>query len=152
MMAAGFSLEREKLEEFRDFVGKYVVEKIGTEALTPLLEVDATLDAKGASLELAEALEKLEPFGAGNPEPKIILKNVVISKPALVGIGHVRCILSSKNGASIKGMAFRVGDNDIGQAMLNSKGEVFDVAGVLRKDTWGGRSSVQFLIDDIRRC
>ena len=152
MMAAGFSLEREKLEEFRDFVGQYVVEKIGTEALTPLLEVDATLDAKGASLELAEALEKLEPFGAGNPEPKIILKNVVISKPALVGIGHVRCILSSKNGASIKGMAFRVGDNDIGQAMLNSKGEVFDVAGVLRKDTWGGKSSVQFLIDDLRRC
>lgn len=151
-MAAGFSLTEDKLEEFRAFVGNYVIERIGGEALTPVVEIDAALDVGGATLELAEALEKLEPYGAGNPEPRLVLKNVMISKASLVGIGHVRCVLVSKNGASIKGMAFRVGDNDIGHTMLNARGEVFDVAGVLRRDTWGGRNSVQFLIDDIRRC
>ncbi len=151
-MAAGFSLTEDKLEEFRAFVGNYVIERIGGEALTPVVEIDAALDVGGATLELAEALEKLEPYGAGNPEPRLVLKNVMISKASLVGIGHVRCVLVSKNGASIKGMAFRVGDNDIGHTMLNARGEVFDVAGVLRRDTWGGRNSVQFLIDDIRKC
>lgn len=151
-MAAGFSLNEDKIEEFRKFVGEYVVEKIGGEAIIPVIEVDASLDAAGATLDLAESLEQLEPFGAGNAEPKLLLTNVRVSKASLIGVGHVRCILSSANGGSIKAIAFRVADNDIGQALLNSKGEVFDVVGQLRKDTWGGRISVQFLIEDMKKC
>lgn len=151
-MAAGFSLEESKIEDFRKFVGEYVVSKIGEEAITPVLEIDAVLDVAGATKELAKALDGLEPYGAGNPEPKLMLKNVYIIRPSLVGIGHVRCVLSSDSGGSLKGMAFRVGDNDIGQAMLNSKGERFDVVGVLRRDCWQGRDDVQFIIEDIRKC
>lgn len=153
MMAAGFSLEENKLEEFKKFVGEYVVEKIGGEAIIPVLEIDACLDVGGANAGLADYLEKLEPFGAGNPEPKLMLKNVQIVKPSLIGVGHVRCILTSENGGSIKAMAFRVGDNQIGSAMLNAKGEKFDVVGVLRHDRWGGRQDVvQFIIDDLRKA
>lgn len=151
-MAAGFSLEEDKIEEFRAFAGRYVVEKIGNEAITPVLDVDAVLDAAGANVEMIDYLEKLEPYGAGNKEPLIMLKNVRLIKPALVGVGHVRCILSSDNGGSLKGMAFRVGDNDIGQAMLTAKGDSFDVVGVLRRDRWQGRNEAQFIIEDIRRA
>jgi len=151
-MAAGFSLEEDKLEEFRRFVGQYVVEHIGGEAITPVLEIDASLDAAGATVELADSLAQLEPFGAGNAEPKLMLRQVKVSKAALVGVGHVRCVLSSSNGGGVKAMAFRCADNDIGQALLTSKGEVFDVAGVLRKDNWMGRNNVQFIIDDIRKA
>ena len=150
-MAAGFSLNEDKIEEFCKFAGEYVVEKIGGEAITPVIEVDASLDAAGATLELAESLEQLEPFGAGNAEPKLLLTNVRVSKASLIGVGHVRCVLSSANGGSLKAIAFRVADNEIGHALLNSKGEVFDIVGQLRKDTWGGRVSVQFLIEDMRR-
>lgn len=151
-MAAGFSLEKEQIEAFRDFVGQYVVEKIGSEAVTPVLDIDAELDAAGANLELVDYLEKLEPYGAGNKEPLIVLKNVHLIKPTLIGVGHVRCVLSSANGGSLKAMAFRVGDNDIGHAMLTAKGENFDVAGVLRRDRWQGRNEVQFILSDIRRA
>lgn len=150
-MAAGFSLNEDKIEEFRKFAGEFVVQHIGGEALTPVIEVDAALDAAGATVELADCLEKLEPFGSGNGEPKLLLKNARVSKPGLVGIGHVRCSLLSANGGSIKAMAFRAADNDIGKTLLTAKGEVFDVVGVLRKDTWGGRNSVQFIIEDVRR-
>lgn len=149
-MAAGFSLEESKIEEFHKFVGEYVVAHIGDEAITPVLEIDAVLDAAGATRDLAAALENLEPYGAGNAEPKLMLKNVQIIKPALVGIGHVRCILTSDNGGNLKGMAFRVGDNEIGHAMLSSKGERFDVVGVLRRDRWQGRDEAQFIIEDIK--
>ncbi len=149
-MAAGFSLEEGKIDEFRRFVGEYVTAHIGDKAITPVLEIDAVLDAAGATKDLAAALEQLEPYGAGNPEPRLMFKNVQIVKPALVGIGHVRCILASDNGGSLKGMAFRVGDNEIGHAMLAAKGERFDVVGVLRRDTWGGRKDgVQVIIEDI---
>lgn len=60
--------------------------------------------------------------------------------------------MTSDNGGNLKAMAFRSADNEIGQALLKSRGEAFDVVGVLRKDTWGGRNSVQFIIDDVRKC
>ena len=150
-MAAGFSLEESKLEDFRKFVGEYVVEHLGQEAVTPVLEIDAVLDAGGATVELADCLERLEPFGAGNPEPKLMLKHVRIIKPSLIGTGHVRCVLISENGGSIKAIAFRVGDNDIGNAMLTAKDTFFDVVGVLRRDRWNGRNEAQFIIEDIRK-
>ncbi|MBE6444211.1 MAG: single-stranded-DNA-specific exonuclease RecJ [Alphaproteobacteria bacterium] len=151
IMAAGFSLEEEKIEEFKKFVGEYVIARIGDEAITPVLNIDAILDVGGANIELADYLEKLEPFGAGNTEPILMLKNVKIIKPSLIGVGHVRCVLISDNGASIKAVAFRVGDNQIGNAMLNAKGEKFDVVGVLRRDKWNGRNEIQFIINDVRK-
>lgn len=151
-MAAGFSLEEDKIDEFRKFVGEYVLAHIGEDGIIPVMEIDAALDAAGANKELITELESLEPYGAGNPEPKLMLKGVQIIKSSLVGIGHVRCILVSDNGGSLKGMAFRVGDNDIGQAMLNNQGERFDVVGELRRDRWQGRDNVQFIIEDIKRC
>ncbi len=151
-MAAGFSLEEDKIEEFKKFAGEYVLKNIGENGITPVVDIDATLDVAGANKKLAGELESLEPYGAGNPEPKLMLKGVQIIKSSPVGIGHVRCVLLSDNGGSLKGMAFRVGDNNIGQAMLNNKGERFDVVGVLRRDRWQGRDNVQFIIEDIKRC
>ena len=48
-------------------------------------------------------------------------------------------------------MAFRSADNELGQAILNSRNDMFDVLGTLRKDNWMGRNSVQFIIDDAKR-
>ena len=151
-MAAGFSLTEDKIEAFKDFVGQYVYEKIGSEAITPIIDIDGELDLSGATVDLAEKMELLEPYGSGNPEPKILLHRVRISKASIIGSGHIKCFLSSMGGGSLKAIAFRVADNDIGQAMLNAKGELFDVVGVLRKDSWQGRVSVQFIMEDIMRC
>ena len=150
-MAAGFSLEESKIEEFKKFVGEYVKEKLGDEELVPVIEVDAAMDLQGATVEMAENLELLEPYGASNPEPKIVLQHVKIVKSSIVGGGHVRCFLSSNSGASLKAVAFKVADTEIGTAMLNPQGNSFHVAGTLRKDNWQGRNSVQFVIDDVMR-
>lgn len=150
-MAAGFSLEEDKIEEFRQFVGEYVRAQIGHEAITPVIEVDGVLDLAGADQSLMDKLELLEPYGAGNSEPKLVLQRVRVSKARIVGSGHVSCFLSSANGGSMKAMAFRVADTAIGPALLNSNGAVFNVVGVLRRDNWQGRNSLQFIIDDVMR-
>lgn len=105
-MAAGFSLEEDKIEEFRQFVGEYVRAQIGHEAITPVIEVDGVLDLAGADQSLMDKLELLEPYGAGNSEPKLVLQRVRVSKARIVGSGHVSCFLSSANGGSMKAMAF----------------------------------------------
>lgn len=151
-MAAGFSLSEDKIEAFRRFAGEYVRQKLGEEDVAPVIEIDSALDLLGANTDFAAALELLEPFGAGNAEPKIVLEHVRIVKPGIVGAGHVRCFLTSGNGGSLKAMAFKIADTELGKTLLNSQGAVFDIAGVLRRDNWQGRNSVQFIIDDAIRC
>lgn len=150
-MAAGFSLEESNLEAFRTFAGEYAEKYLGTETLTPVVEIDGTVSLNAATPEFADGLALLEPFGAGNPEPRLMLSNVRILHSDIVGSGHIRCQLGSLSGGTLKAMAFRAADNEVGKALLNHHGEVFNLAGTLRKDNWQGRNQVQFIIEDAMR-
>lgn len=150
-MAAGFSLNEEQISEFRKFVGEYILERLGEEKIAPVLEVDCALSLAAVNSGFAEELAKLEPFGTGNPEPQIMVQNVMISRPQIIGSGHVKCFLTSPLGASLSAIAFRCADNEMGQALLNNKGEVYDVVGYVKLDTWQGRQKVQMIINDIMR-
>lgn len=150
-MAAGFSLEEKNLEAFRRFAGEYAEQALGREKIVPTLEIDGVISLSAATPEFADKLALLEPFGAGNPEPRLMLGGVRIIRSDIVGSGHVRCVLGSFAGGSLKAMAFRAADSEVGKALLNHRGEPFNLAGNLRKDTWMGRTQVQFVIEDAMR-
>lgn len=101
--------------------------------------------------DLCKNLEILEPYGAGNPEPKILIKNVILNYPQIIGNGHVKCNVSSQRGGKIKAICFNCADNQIGSAILNNKGEIFDIVGKIKSDNWMGRESVQIIIEDLMR-
>lgn len=150
-MAAGFSLEEKNLEAFRRFAGEYAERALGKEKIVPTLEIDGVIGLSAATPEFADKLSLLEPFGAGNPEPRLMLGGVRIIRSDIVGSGHVRCVLGSFAGGSLKAMAFRAADSEVGKALLNHRGEPFNLTGTLRKDTWMGRTQVQFVIEDAMR-
>lgn len=151
IMAAGFSLTEDKIEEFRAFAGEYIRRSLKNDALTPVLEIDGSIDVAAATPDFVAGLENLEPYGSGNPEPRLMLLHALITKADIVGAGHVRCFLGSMNGGSLKAMAFRCADNEMGKALLNGAGKTFHLAGVLRRDNWQGRNQTQFIIDDAMR-
>lgn len=151
IMAAGFSLTKEQIPAFKKFVGEYVEEHLGKEKIAPVLNVDLAIALSGVTESFADSLSMLEPYGAGNPEPLIMIKNVNINRPKPVGSGHISCFLGSPYGGSLKAIAFRVADNDIGNAMLNNNAEMFDVVGQIKTDIWQGRKKIQMIINDIRR-
>lgn len=151
VMAAGFSLNEDKLEEFRTFVGEAVRKKLGDEEIVPVVEYDGVLDVLGANVELIDSMTMLEPYGAGNPEPKLVLKDCRVAKSFIVGSGHVKCFLTSTKGGSLNAMAFRAADSDMGISLLQEKGEVISVVGTLRRDNWQGKNSVQFFIEDVMK-
>lgn len=151
IMAAGFSLKEEKIDAFREFAGNYVKDKLGGEEIVPVIEYDGVVSLMGANADLAEKIQILEPFGAGNPEPKIMIENVRVIRPSIIGSGHVRCFLGADAGGSLKAIAFRCADTSTGTALLNARGERFNMIGTLRKDTWQGNVSMQFIIEDVMR-
>ena len=146
-MAAGFTVLREKLDEFRAFLADRLQAQL-TGELVPILELDGALDCAGCTTDLIDTLKQLGPFGAGNPEPRFAVTNARIIKADVVGNGHVRVILKGANNSSLKAIAFRAADSDMGQALIASRGESFHLAGTLRADTWQGSTSVQLVIED----
>lgn len=149
IMAAGFSLTEEQIPAFKKFAGEFVQKHLGAEKITPVLNIDCSLSLSGITEELTDNLARLEPFGAGNPEPMVMLNKVMITRPQIVGSGHVKCVLTSPLGGYMKAISFRCADNDIGNALLNADGRFFDVVGSIKTDVWQGRKTLQFIINDI---
>jgi single-stranded-DNA-specific exonuclease len=67
--AAGFDIQAERVEEFRQRVCQVASTSLSDDAMQPRIDVDAFLDAAEVGLELAREMCRLEPFGHGNPEP-----------------------------------------------------------------------------------
>lgn len=151
IMAAGFSLREEQIPEFRKFAGEYILSRLGSEKIVPVLNIDAVVSPSAINEQFADDLQLLEPYGTGNPEPQIMLRDVRCGWAQIVGNGHVKCTLLSAAGDKIPAIAFRAADSDIGQAILQNSGEVFDVVGYVRCDSWQGRKRVQMLINDLKR-
>ena len=151
IMAAGFSLREEQISEFKKFAGEYILSRLGTEKIVPVLNIDCQISPSAVNEQFAEDLQLLEPYGTGNPEPQIMLSNVRFSWTQIVGNGHVRCTLISAKGDKVQAIAFRAADSEIGKAILQNNGEEFDVVGHIRCDSWQGNKRVQMLINDIKR-
>lgn len=148
-MAAGFTVEREKLPDLRSFLAERVRAQLSDLGpLVPVLNLDGAVAVRGATVDLLRHLDRLGPYGTGNSEPRFAVMDARVVKADVVGQNHVRCILTDGSGARLKAIAFRALDGDLGRNLLQSGGRPLHVAGNLRADTWNGADGVQLLIDD----
>ena len=94
-MAAGFTVARGRLAEFRAFLGERLAAQ-RQYPVVPVLELDGALDAAGATVDLVETLFRLGPFGSGNTEPRFAIIGARVASPRIVGSGHIACFLTSR--------------------------------------------------------
>ncbi len=89
--AAGLSIETEQLEAFREAFGRHADGALSDADLRPVTVIDAIVPAHSLTLELAEELDRLAPFGLGNPEPTLLVASVEAVSASTVGEGkHLR--------------------------------------------------------------
>ena len=148
-MAAGFTVAAEKLDALREFLVERLGDGLEHERLIPELRVDAALSLAAAKAELIGHIERLAPFGAGNPEPRFVLSGVRVVHVEAVGSGHLRCALADPlDTARLRAIAFRAAGMPLGQFLAETRGAAVHVAGHLRRDNWRGGDAVQLAIDD----
>ena len=144
-MAAGFTVERSKLDTLRDFLADRIGKQIAAEPLRPTLTVDGLVAATALSSDFVDNLAVLSPFGTGNPEPRFALANCQIVQARIVGEKHVS-IIFMQGGVRMKGIAFRAMENALGEALLKTKR--CHLAGHVKIDEWQGDKRVQLHISD----
>jgi single-stranded-DNA-specific exonuclease len=144
-MAAGLTIRPSAIPEFRAFLCEALA---GEAALAEdALDIDALTSPAAATSELPEHLQRLAPFGPGNPEPVFALSGVNSLRASVVRGGHIRCVLAGAQGASLEAIAWRAEDSDLGRRLLAGGGGLH-VAGRLKANEWNGRVTVQLEIED----
>jgi single-stranded-DNA-specific exonuclease len=147
--AAGFTVAEDRIADLREFLCERSRRDLGGAPPAPELTVDGALAPEGATRGLTDELERLAPFGPGNPRPRFALSSVRVAWAEPVGTDHVRCRLSSAaGGPPISAIAFRASGSPLGRALLEAKGGALHVAGYLRADDFQGRAGAQLVIED----
>ena len=147
-MAAGFSIEMSKIDQFKDFIFKRFL-NLNKTSHSKAIYLDAEISPSALNLDFFEKINILSPFGAGNPEPRFLLKDLKVLNSKIVGEKHVKSVLLGKDGSAIKTISFNSHSNEIGQFLLNNNKDFFSIVGKLSLNEWNGRRNVEFIIDDI---
>jgi len=148
-MAAGFTVAADKQDAFRAFLGERLRQSAGPDGIVPRLVLDGVAQASAVSIDLAQALMRLAPFGNGNSEPRFALPRARVHQAQVVGSYHVRCFISGEGGGRLKAIAFRCAETPLGRLLLaENNGLPLNLAGRLKIDRWQGREQVQFTIED----
>ena len=148
-MAAGITVARERLSDFKCFLEEKLAAPVAAARAGETLLIDAALTAAGANANLLAALRRGGPYGAGNPEPVFALPAHRVIDVAEVGNGHVRLRAAAADGAKLDGIAFRAASEPIGRALHAARGRLVHLAGSLANDSFGGRDRVQLRLLDL---
>lgn len=98
-MAAGMSMSADNYQNFKNNFNKTVLHSLGSEITEKELQIDGVIDFDVINLEFVREIEKLSPFGAGNPALVFASKNVTVENLRKIGrkSEHLKIVASDKS-------------------------------------------------------
>ncbi|MDR0967560.1 MAG: single-stranded-DNA-specific exonuclease RecJ [Rickettsiales bacterium] len=152
-VAAGFSLNSDKFNNFCEFVESAVRTQLGDGATEQIITADAELDASAANMGLVNKMSALSPFGQGNPEPMLILNGGVLMYATTMGRdgGHLRGRVRGSDGRTLDFVGFNLTQTNVGEFLMDDANvnRKIKMLGRLKENDYNGNKSVQFVLEDI---
>jgi single-stranded-DNA-specific exonuclease len=141
--AAGLSIDETRIEAFAEDFAAHADAHLDLGDLFEVVTVDAVVSARDLTLELAEELARLAPFGLGNPEPTLLVPATEAVAPGTVGDGkHLRFRVRQHGRDAGSAIAFGQGKQI---DRLRAAGR-FDVAFRLKENHWNGTVAPQLVV------
>ena len=154
--AAGFTIRTERLPELESRLADLAIARLGEQSLVPTLQVDAETPLAALSEALYSELERLQPFGFGNPIPIFVSRCVPVLDARAVGDGrHLKLVVGDGGHRNDFGHQNALGRR--WDAIAFRQGHWFgklparvDLAFALDLNEWNGRTNLQLNVQDIR--
>ena len=126
----------------------HLYEEYAAQIRPPAAVYDAELRLEAIDENLVMQLERLEPFGEGNPEPCFLLREVPVREARAVGTqaDHLRLRLGEPGSTTWDAIAFGLGD----RAKMLPPGSRADLLVSLRRGSWQGRPRLELHVSDLR--
>ena len=131
--AAGLTIARTAVEGFRERFTAHAAEVLTPDDLVPECRIDAVVPGDALTLGLAEELERLAPFGQGNPAVSLMVPAAELADPRPLGEG--RHVAFSLHAGGARSRCVRFG---AGSRLPAADGELVDVAVRLEANRWNG--------------
>ena len=148
-MAAGFSINKDKIDEFEKFLIDLFNKSNCQSSKEKDLYIDTVLSSSAVNENFYNEINKLAPFGSSNREPRFVIENVSITKSLILKESHIKAFCKTSGNSTINLISFNSVNTVIGTYLLNSKNKKYDIAGRLSLNEWNGKREVQFLLDDL---
>jgi len=144
--AAGLSMHKADLPEFKRRFEAFVAAHITPEQRVPTLDVEAEVELSDMNWKMYKILQCLEPFGPGNERPLFLCRNLINNRNtrAVTDGKHLHLDLTDRV-VAMEGIAFGQGD----KALHLQNGNSVDVCFYLEENSYRGRTSLQMNAQDI---
>ena len=142
-MAAGMSLKKDRLDEFRKRLNKN--SKLAKEDFIQKIWIDVPLPFSYISQDFVRELEKLEPYGNKNEKPKFARKGIKILSKNILGKNKnvVKMVLEDDDGTRLDGIYFCDGEAFFEELKGNNEIDIIYYPDI---NEYGGRESLQVII------
>lgn len=144
--AAGVSLPEESLSEFRDCVETAVAGALTADDLVPEIDVDTLVTLGECDFDLIKHMQRMRPFGAGNPEPVFGTRDVKLISAKSVGNGHLKLTVAQDERV-MDAIGFGMADS---LEELRGGNGMVALAYVLEENTWRGVTNLQLRLKDVQ--
>jgi len=142
--AAGFTISNDKIDEFRSRLCHIAARQLTAVDLVPLLKIDMPLPLNRAGWDTLTHIEKLQPFGVGNPRPTFVSYSVQVRDHRYVGSDQTSLKLTLSDGVAVwDAIAFR-------QVRVDNLPPYIDIVYTLRSKTWNNKERIELLVKDWR--
>ena len=145
-LAAGLTVRRKDIPAFRKRINEYASALLTEEMTAVRYEADCVCEAHELTMEQAEELERLEPFGVGNPTPTLILKDAVIHRVIPLGGGRHTKLTVYKDGQLLQTIWFGMSPSKLPAVA----GDTVDLLFQLNINDYQGVRSLQLILQDLR--
>lgn len=142
-MAAGFTVETAKIEIVQKKLEELAKKQITKKLLNQTLKIDCELPLMLISNQIYHTINRLAPYGMGNPVPTFISKDVQIESVKAVGNNskHLKLRLQGYDA-----IAFNMGD----RFSQLKEGKKIDIVYTIDQNVWNGNKKLQLKIKDIK--
>jgi single-stranded-DNA-specific exonuclease len=152
-MAAGLHVAESRLEAFTEAFVAVANERIRPEELRRRITIDVEADAGELSIERVTALDRLAPFGAANPQVKLLVRGLAVhASPRVMGAQgkhmsvQLRATLGPARGRVYRAVAWNWGEH----SQRLATGQLLDVVLTPKVSNWSGAGLVELEVRDVR--
>ena len=146
-LAAGVALKLEHIEDLGTYLASEVARQGVTVPLPAQLRIDATLPPEFLRIDTPRELARLEPFGRGNEEPLLAIRNAELTRYDAMGSDrrHLKLTIRA-GGRSVEAISW--GGAWRSKELVGVRR--VDLAGRLSINSWNGRERLQMILEDFR--
>jgi single-stranded-DNA-specific exonuclease len=147
--ACGFTIKSENIDALREKLNAHAAGLLTDEDLIPEIKIDAIVSSQTLNLDVVRELKQLEPFGAGNPKPKFVTKDLyLLDEPLVMKEKHLKMRLADKTGKQFEAVWWDGVEKSKEQTLKPKKR--IELAYTPEANTWQGNTRLQLVVEDLR--